>query len=451
MQISFAGLLVCAAIFLISYRYEFPLVVALIMSCAFGATAVVSLPALGGSSPLVYVVFAAALIAYVFSRRNSLRELTAICFGDPVACGVMLLAIYAVVGAALLPQIFAGQSSVFVPQREGADGAIVEVLLSPVGGNITQLGYLLFGILTFYALLLLRPQLRAIRAVKHGLFAWATVHVALGYLDLLGKLAGAGDVLAPIRTASYAMLTSVSVAGFARVAGAFSEASAFGAMTVSVLAFAFSYWKGTGNRFALALLLLALPLLVLSTSSTAYVAGLLLLVYLSVSLLGSVVANRLRTQDVLVLTFAIGLIAMLVGIELHNASALDPFSHLFDAMLWNKASSGSAAERSYWNWTSLQSLADTMGLGVGLGSSRASSWVIAVISQLGIPGALLLAALTGYITRGPGQSARREDDGAARGRRQRPRSLSSGAVDRLGQRKRSQPRHALLHHARSDG
>ena len=411
MEISFAGLLVCAVIFLISHRYEFPLVVALITSCAFGATAVVNLPSLGGSSPLVYVVFAAALIAYAFCLRDSLRNLTAVCFGEPVAGGVMLLAIYAIAGAALLPRLFAGESTVFVPQRLGGDGAIVEVLLSPVGGNITQLSYLLVGILTFFALLLLRSPRKLIGAVKHGLFAWAAVHIAFGYLDLLGKLAGAGDVLAPIRTASYAMLTVDIVAGFPRVAGAFSEASAFGAMTVAVLAFVFSYWKGTGNRFALALLLLALPLLVLSTSSTAYVAGLLLVVYLSVCLLGSVVANRLRTQDVLVLTFAIGLIAMLVGIELRNASALDPFSHLFDATLWNKASSGSAAERSYWNWTSLQSVADTMGLGVGLGSSRASSWVIAVISQLGVPGALLLAALTGYIARGPGQSARREDDG----------------------------------------
>src|SRR4029078_13644407 len=98
------------------------------------STAIVSLPALGGSSPLIYVVFAAALIASAILRRNSIRELAAACFSDPAACSIVLLAIYVTVGAVLLPRIFAGESTAFVPQRQGGHGSIVEVLLAPVSG-----------------------------------------------------------------------------------------------------------------------------------------------------------------------------------------------------------------------------------------------------------------------------------------------------------------------------
>ena len=72
----------------------------------------------------------------------------------------------------------------------------------------------------------------------------------MGVIDLLGKLAGAGDVLAPIRTASYAMLTDVSLGGFARIAGAYSEASAFGGVSLACLAFSYTYWRKTKDRLA---------------------------------------------------------------------------------------------------------------------------------------------------------------------------------------------------------
>jgi len=65
----------------------------------------------------------------------------------------------------------------------------------------------------------------------------------------------------------------------------------------------------------------------------------------------------------------------------------------------NKAASESALERSYWNEVSLRSALDTGLLGIGLGSSRASSFVIAVISQLGLTGCLLIVALIYVLTR----------------------------------------------------
>jgi hypothetical protein len=226
----------------------------------------------------------------------------------------------------------------------------------------------------------------------------------MGLLDLFGALAGLPDVLGPIRSASYAMLTNDSVAGFERIAGGCPEASAFGAMSVTLLAFVFTYWRSTGDRLALLLSWMLLTLLVLSTSSTAYVASLVLLVYLTASLLAAALGNRLHKQEILLVVIAIAGLCLLAGIELYNSRTLEPFSQLLDTMLINKASSASGLERAYWNWASLGSVVDTFGLGIGIGSSRASSWIIAVVSQLGIPGALILGLLTLFIVRGPGNA-----------------------------------------------
>jgi hypothetical protein len=75
----------------------------------------------------------------------------------------------------------------------------------------------------------------------------------------------------------------------------------------------------------------------------------------------------------------------------------------------SKASSASAQERGYWNAMSLQSLLDTGGLGVGLGSSRASGWAIAVVSQLGVLGAVFMVSLFVLLLRGPSGLRARTD------------------------------------------
>jgi hypothetical protein len=65
MQVSLAGLLVCGALLLVAYYSRGMLIVALAASQVFGATAVVTLSFVGGSSPLIYTVFAGLLVAAV--------------------------------------------------------------------------------------------------------------------------------------------------------------------------------------------------------------------------------------------------------------------------------------------------------------------------------------------------------------------------------------------------
>ncbi|CCF00177.1 conserved hypothetical membrane protein (plasmid) [Sinorhizobium fredii HH103] len=407
MQISFVGPLVCAGILLVGYYCRAPLIIGVIVSLAFGATALMTLSSLGGSSPLIYTFFAALLVTAVALRRQIWRDLGNV-FGKIRAIWVLCsLMLYAIVGAWLFPRLFAGQISVFVqsPTRRG----IVEASLAPVSGNITQTGYFVLGGLTTIALCVLLLHEDRIDAIRRGFFLWCGLHAGMGLLDLIGKHAGAGDILRPMRTASYAMLTEVTEGGFWRIAGAQSEASAFGGVSLVCLAFCYVYWRNTKSRLAQALSALLLVLLLLSTSSTAYVGLAILSIPVALSILHSFLSGRIEKGEILIIALLALAAVTALSIALYKEEFFAPFVHLIDSMVLNKASSASGQERLYWNIKSLQAFVDTSGLGVGIGSSRASSWPIAVASQLGLVGGLMMATLSFMVFRGMGSLKRYVD------------------------------------------
>ena len=268
MGLSVVGVAVCFAIAAVGYYARGPLIVGLLASMAFGSTAVL---ALGGSSPLIYAYFAAMLVAAVAARRRISRNIGDV-FGAIrpiwVLCSIM---IYAVIGSVLFPRLFAGQTHKRI--REAA------------GAHVHRRGFTGARLRQHHAVSVLRARRpdsdRPVRdlvlhkdrldQVRRAFFVWICLHTGMGLIDLLGKLGGVGNVLAPIRTASYAMLTEAEQGGFARIAGAYSEASAFGGVSLSCLAFSYTYWRMTKDRLARWLAITLLALVLLSTSSTAYV------------------------------------------------------------------------------------------------------------------------------------------------------------------------------------
>lgn len=401
MSVSLAGMIVCAGLLIVAFHMRGMLIVGLLASLAFGSTAVMTLSSLGGSSPLIYTVFAALLVAAVGTRRHIFRDLGGV-FGSVGAIWVLaILMAYAAVGAWLLPRLFAGQTNVFVQSKMRS--GVVEASLGPVSSNISQSGYFILGGLTAIALCVLLTQNDKIDQVRRGFFVWCTLHTAMGLIDLLGKLAGTGDLLMPIRTASYVMLTEANEAGFSRIAGAYSEASAFGAVSLACLAFCYTYWRRTKDLYALWLSLTLLMLVVLSTSSTAYVGLMLLGLVVAGSTVRALLTDRIEPAMLHMTAFFFSACLIALAVSLYRPGFFDPFFHLIDTSVINKANSSSGHERAYWNLRSLQSFNDTMGLGIGLGSSRASSWPIAVLSQLGLVGTLMIAVLVAVVVRGLGR------------------------------------------------
>jgi hypothetical protein len=396
--VSVVGLAVCLALAAVGWLAGGPLIVGLLASLAFGSTAAVTL---GGSTPLIYAFFAALLVAAVAARRRIWRDLGDV-FGSIrpiwVLCSLM---IYAVVGAVLLPRLFVGQTSVFV--KPPGRMSIVEDSLAPVSGNITQSAYFVLGGLTAIALCVMLLHKDRLDQVRRGFFLWICLHTGMGLIDLMGKLAGAGDVLAPIRTANYAMLTEAEQGGFARIAGAYSEASAFGGVSLSCLAFTYTYWRMTRDPLARWLALTLLALVLLSTSSTAYVGLAVLGLGVFCSIGRSVLTDRVETDELLILALLSFAAFVVVAVSVYDEKVLDPVMRLIDSAILDKSGSKSGQERAYWNIKSLQNFVDTLGLGIGFGSSRASSWPVAVLSQLGFVGSLMMALLLFVIARGLGR------------------------------------------------
>ncbi|RWP21155.1 MAG: hypothetical protein EOR00_03110 [Mesorhizobium sp.] len=398
MQVSVVGALICTGILALVVCMRWSMITALIASLAFGATAIGTITSLGGSSPLIFTVFAMLVILAALARRGIWREIGAVFLRIGAAWIVCLLMIYVCIGALLFPRLFAGQTSAFVASRTAR--GVYEAALAPVSANISQAGYFILGGLTFLATCLLLQRSGTLADIRRGFFLWFSLHVVMGVLDLLGKMSGAGDILAPIRTANYSMLTHVTQAGFWRIAGAFSEASAFGGASLAGLAFTFTYWRKTGSKLALALATSLFILLLLSTSSTAYVGLAIVTVPVVISIVKSLASGRLRSEEALLVAFLPLLLLSGLAAILFYPHVFDPVLQLVDSTVINKATSASGQERSYWNYKSLQSFFDTGGLGIGLGSSRASSWPIAVLSQLGLFGAAMMIVLLAMLVRG---------------------------------------------------
>lgn len=398
MQVSLVGALICMGLLALVVYMRWSLITALIASLAFGATAIGTITSLGGSSPLIFTVFDMLVILAALARRGIWREIGAVFVRIGAAWIVCALMIYVCIGALLFPRLFAGQTSAFVTSRTGR--GVYEAALAPVSANISQAGYFILGGLTFLAACLLLRRSGTLADIRRGFFLWFSLHVLMGALDLLGKVLGAGDILAPIRTANYAMLTQVTEAGFWRIAGAFSEASSFGGASLAGLAFTYTYWRKTGSKFALGLGAALFVLLLLSTSSTAYVGLAIVSVPVVFSIVKSLASGRLRVGEALLIALLPPLLLSAIAASLFYPHFFDPVLQLVDNTVINKVTSASGQERSYWNYKSLQSFFDTGGLGVGLGSSRASSWPIAVLSQLGLFGTAMMTVLLAMLVRG---------------------------------------------------
>jgi hypothetical protein len=404
LAVSLAGVIVCAVLLLAGWSLRAPLILGLFASLPFGSTAIATL---GGSSPQVFTVFALSLLAGVALSRRFADDLAAVLLDVGAARIVCVLAVYAVASAVLLPRLFAGRTTAHVV----IEGEVVEVPLGPGPGNITQTAYFVLGALVFLALCILLLKRDRWRTVAHGFLTFATVHAALGAIDIGSKLAGLGDLLAPLRSASYALLVDVVEGGFWRIVGAYSEASAFACYTLPCLAFSFVWWRETRSRWAMGLAVVLLLLLVFSTSSTAYAGLAISSAFFAASLGLTALRGRLRVADLHL--FAILWVVLAAGLAAYlcQERLFDPFVSLIDTTLINKAASFSGQERAYWNARGVDGFLDTFGVGIGMGSSRTSSWPISLVSQLGIAGAVLMTLLLVELLRPIGSARTLPADG----------------------------------------
>ncbi|WP_267419124.1 hypothetical protein [Sphingomonas sp. GC_Shp_1] len=270
------------------------------------------------------------------------------------------------------------------------------------GGNITQPLYLAMSYLLCIALYLLMLTPTGPATIAVALLTGASMSVLSGLLDM----ATAGTTaLAPLRTATYAILETAEVANTRRVIGFNTEASTFGALTLSfgaILIFMSptAWLGGRAKLYERALILIVLAMSVLSTSSSAYL-GLVLLALLYLIRLALLVVTprngldrRQSTLSILALMMTLLLATTYLVVR---PAVLNGAIEIVDNTLVKKSGSDSADERASWNRVSMEGFSASGGYGVGVGSTRTSSWIVAVISSTGVLGALLLLA---FLARG---------------------------------------------------
>lgn len=366
----------------------------------FGAAAAINLPAVGGASLVLGDAAALALLASVLARPGATSRIAGTV--RPFQPGFALLALlaFAVFATFLFPRLFAGQTEVFGIARLDGRLGIVARPLGPSSGNVTQLFRLALGAAVFLALATAFRREPDPRAVTTALAAGATVHLGLGALDLATHTAGLPDALDPIRSANYAMAADQMMAGIKRMVGGFPEASAFGYHTMGLFGFWVQYWFDGGRlRRSSWLALGLLMVLILSTSTSAYVAsGLFALAFLAAN--ASRVFRRAVGLRVAGILGALAVLVPLLATALVLAYQLSPeAAAYFDRVLFDKLGSDSGVERMSWNAQAFRNFLDTWAIGAGLGSVRASNWLLANLASLGLVGTLAFVAFVVSVLR----------------------------------------------------
>ncbi len=175
------------------------------------------------------------------------------------------------------------------------------------------------------------------------------------------------------------------LAGVKRINGSFTEPSSMAAFMLGFFAFMMVLWlqrrdPGTGVLVALSLISL-----VISTSTTAYLGLLaLLLIWL---LTAAIRQTGLSQRGLAALLIAGILIAVLLPAVMADETA----RQVFDSSVLSKRTSSSFVHRTAADLRSLELLIETGGLGVGLGGNRPSSFIASVASNLGVVGFALFA------------------------------------------------------------
>jgi hypothetical protein len=362
----------------------------LVLSTLFGAAAAFSLPGLGGASVLVPSLF---LLFFSLRLFMVLGEGPVLAAMAPPRCGfwLLLLTLYAVFTAMFFPRLLDGTTETMAVQRLAAGRSFISMApLAPSTNNITQAVYALGGLVCFVFTFAYFRRVGSLSRLATAVLVLGAANLAFALLDVITHYTGTAGLFDFIRTANYALLTGAEKAGFKRISGTFPEASAFAGYTVVVFAFVASLWLDRMRSWLTGALggLLVVSLL-LSTSATGLVALAAISVFLGLRSAHGMLASKPAGRPAFLLIMVLGLPLALLSAVILVPGVAEQIASFFDDVLFSKLDSHSGRERSMWNAVAYQVFLDTWGLGAGLGSARASSYLLVLLSNVGLLGTIV--------------------------------------------------------------
>ena len=384
MAITSIGLLLIppsVAIFLLWPKYLVPW--GTIVS-VFSAASVISF---GGSFPIGIAPFpfVAVLIAIRFGRLYFARRLS-FARSDPVLPlirSVLMFTAWGVISAFLLPVMFANL-------EVNAARTIIEepTPLHWTVSNGAQAGYLILDCLFIMYVIWVVAKDPAQLELLMSAFKWSgVVALTVGGYEFLAHLTGL-----PFPTDFFhsnqamAQLITEKIAGTWRLSATASEPAAAGGLFACWSAFLLSRVcdRATARRFDWVLLCGGIAMLILTTSSTGYIAAIALLAFFFWQQgLRPLIRGRVNPRMLLVC-------AAVAAAAIVTLTQFPDFHQLLAQVFWEKNESMSGRERLSTIWRAFDLVGESWGLGVGLGSDRASGMLFYVLSNLGVPGVMLL-------------------------------------------------------------
>jgi hypothetical protein len=388
MSITPIGLIIIPVSLFIFYFRPKALISWAIIVSAFQAASVVNV---GGGfaigvSPYFFVVILVAIrfTAACLQGRLGFKQ------GDmalDITRPLLLLAAWGVVSALLLPHLFAGMY-VDTP-RLGMDPVSTTPLEWSMS-NAAQAGYLILNSV-FVIYVMWRSTDRYFIDQLARSFVWTgAIASVVGAYQLAAHLLGFKFPEEIFNSnAGWQQLVSQRVAGAWRVSATFNEPSSagifFAAWTTYLL------FLTMDRRSATALLWIlfwcGIVMLILTTSTTGYLTAFILIAFLISQQLGSL-AIKGYINEKLLLTFAA--IATALGAA---ALFIPDFHQLLSDILWYKSQSHSGQERHSTILVALDVAMQSYGLGVGLGANRPSGMLFYILSNIGVPGSMLIVSL----------------------------------------------------------
>lgn len=364
-------------------------------SIPFGAFAVIPTELTAGVTFTATPIISLLLIAKVLLHPKGPDFLLTTALRPERLLFLFLFWLVAVVTTLFMPRLFAGEVRI-VPIRGNLGETIA---LFPTMQNLTQVIYITISVFTVFAFArILQSRVDRQRALAALVFGGAVIVVS-GLIDFATQFAPIEPLLAPLRTATYAMATNVEVLGSKRVVGFMPEASAFGGITLAALCLLIFFRRVIQNarlRNVYAPLVIAgLALcLWLAKSSGAYLgAAVLIIVVVAEALLRAFSRGRSgrlhRGALVSEMALVVGMLVAAGMLVILSPATFEPVLEVLDRMVFSKAESGSFEERAFWRNTAFEALLSTYGLGVGLGGTRSSSSFVAIFASTGLLGGLL--------------------------------------------------------------
>ncbi|WP_322030661.1 hypothetical protein [Paraburkholderia sp. J76] len=355
----------------------------------FGCTLALNLAGIGILPAQLFLAFF-ALRAFNLSGGKGLAEALT---QEKPGFWLLCTCLWAVAGAILLPRLLGGATLVFPVDRSSQ--YIFLQPLRPVSGNLSQTIYCISDVVVYCSMFVFLKYRGVYRTLANAIFLLAALDVLAGVIDIVSHAAGI-DMLSVVKTAQFADLTGEEMGGLVRISGTFSETSGFSAFTLPLFVFCLNLWLvGLRPKIAGSLAIATAILLLLSTSGTAYVGLGVYQLVLLVSRPGVISRSAIvRKQRMWVISSCVGLLGVLYVI-VFLPGVVNVLSDFVDAAVLSKAGSDSGVERMGWNAQGITNFFDTYGIGVGLGSIRASSFLVVLVGSLGVVGVVCYGMFLG--------------------------------------------------------